>query len=41
MEGRAAALPIGAVLLTLTVASVGWIEDLAAKRKPTIVPRPT
>jgi peptidoglycan/LPS O-acetylase OafA/YrhL len=39
MEGRAAALPIGAVLLTLTVAAVGWIEDLAARRRPAIVPK--
>ncbi len=37
-EGRFAALPIGAALLALAVAAVGWIEDLAAKRRPAIVP---
>jgi hypothetical protein len=38
LSGRLAALPIGAALLALTVAAVGWIEDLAAKRPPAIIP---
>lgn len=37
-EGRFAALPIGAALLAVAVVAVGWIEDLAAKRRPRILP---
>jgi peptidoglycan/LPS O-acetylase OafA/YrhL len=36
MNGRFAAMCLGAGLLAITVAATGWIEDLAARRRPAI-----
>ncbi len=36
--GKAAAIALGTVLLGLTVVAVGWIEDLAARRRPALLP---
>lgn len=36
--GKAAAITLGTVLLGLAVLGTGWIEDLAAKRRPALIP---
>jgi hypothetical protein len=36
--GKAAAIALGTVLLGLAVVALGWIEDLAARRRPALLP---
>lgn len=36
--GKALAIVLGTVLLALAVMGTGWIEDLAAKRRPSVIP---
>lgn len=37
-HGLAATLALGVVLTAIATAAVGWVEDLAARRKPRLVP---
>jgi peptidoglycan/LPS O-acetylase OafA/YrhL len=36
--GKAMAIALGTILLGVVVAATGWIEDLAAKRRPSLIP---
>ena len=36
--GKALAIVLGTVLLVLAIMGTGWIEDLAAKRRPSLIP---
>jgi peptidoglycan/LPS O-acetylase OafA/YrhL len=37
--GKALAIALGTVLLGLIILGIGWIEDLAAKRRPALIPQ--
>lgn len=36
--GKAAAIALGTCLLAITVLGTGWIEDVAARRRPSLIP---
>jgi hypothetical protein len=36
--GKTLSIALGTVILAIVVASTGWIEDLAAKRRPALIP---